>query len=107
MEKKGRVEYRYSPSNIFCLKVPKSFVGELLVCLFFRVSKKFMLQRVLSRFSIDFFLSHSTETLVEGPFSAVFQKIAGSEDVSGKEGGGGSIETFRRKIYASNCRKIL
>ena len=76
-------DYLDFPSKIFCLKVPKSFVGELLVCPFFRVSKKFMLQRVLSRFSIDFFLSHSTETLVEEPFPAVFQNISSSEKLFG------------------------
>ena len=47
-EKEEGGGYRYSPSKIFCLKVLKSFVGELLGCLYFRVSKKVMRQRVLS-----------------------------------------------------------
>ena len=83
--------------------MPKSFVGELLVCHYFRVSKKFTLQRVLSRFSIEIFLSHSTETLVEEPFSAVFQKIAGSEKVYGKEMGMGEYRKFPSKI---SCLKL-
>ena len=37
----------------------------------------------LSKFSIENFLSHSTETLVEETFCAVFQKISGSENFYG------------------------
>ena len=128
----GRGEFRYFPSKTFCLKRPKSFARETFICLYFWVSKMFMLQRVLSRFSVEMFLSHSTEsfrrgtllccvsnfqmakkfmdkkcggglskfsvenflsrstqTLVEEPFSAVFQKTAGSEKVYGKKGEAG------------------
>ena len=60
----------------------------------------------LSKLSVENFLSHSTETLLEEPFSAVFQKIAGSEKVYGKEGRGGSIEIFRRKFFVSKCQKV-
>ena len=85
--------------------------GTLLCC----VSDPFWLRKSLwkkrggglSKLSVANFLSHSSETLVEEPFSAVFQKIAGSEKVYGKERGGGSIEFFRRKIFVSNCRNIL
>ena len=48
----------------------------------FLVAKKFMDKKGgggLSNFSVVNFLSHSTETLVEEPFSAVFQNTAGSE----------------------------
>ena len=61
----------------------------------------------VSKFSVEKVLSHSAETLVEEPFSAVFQKIAGSEKVYGKEGRGRSVEIFPRKIFVSNCRNIL
>ena len=37
-----------------------------LVCYYFRVSKSFMLQKVMSRFSVENFLSHSTETFRRG-----------------------------------------
>ena len=49
----------------------------------------------LSKLSVSNFLSHSTETLVEEPFSAVCQKSSGSEKVYGKEMGRGTIESFR------------
>ena len=66
--------------------------GTLLCC----VSDHFWLRkslwkeggRGLSKLSVENFLSHSTETLVEEPFSAVFQKTAGSEMVYGKKGEG-------------------
>ena len=75
----------------------------------FLMAKKFMDKKGgggLSKFSVENFLSHSTETLVEEPFSAVFQKTAGSEKVYGKKGEGGTIEKFRRKNFDSNCRNI-
>ena len=34
---------------------------------------------VVSSFSVEIFLSHSTETFRTGPFCAVFQRISGSE----------------------------
>ena len=61
MEKKGQggvsiisVEY------LLCQSAEKFRRGNL-VCLYFRVSKKFLLQRVMSRFSVENFLAHSTE----------------------------------------------
>ena len=59
----------------------------------------------LSNISVENFLSDSTETLVEEPFSAVFQKTAGSEKAMERRGRG-TIEIFRRKIFDSNCRNI-
>ena len=49
------------PSKNFCLTVPKKFVGEPFRVSLIRVSKNFMLQRVISRFSVEKFLCHSTE----------------------------------------------
>ena len=52
------------PSKNFCLTVPKNFLGEP-----FRVSlvsKNFMLQRVISRISVENFLSHSAEKFRRG-----------------------------------------
>ena len=55
------------------------------------MAKKFMDKKCggrKSNISVENFLSHSNETLVEEPFSAVFQKTAGSEMVYGKKGEG-------------------
>ena len=75
--------YQDFPSKIFCLTVPKNFVGE-----HFRVSlisgnENFMFHRVISRFSVEIFLSHSAEKFRSEPFCAVFQKISCSEKVYG------------------------
>ena len=40
----------------------------------------------MSRFSIEFLLSHSSEFFVEETFCAVFQKNSGGGKVYGKEG---------------------
>ena len=49
------------PSKNFCLRVTKKFVGEPFRVSLIRVSKNSMLQRVISPFSVENFLCHSTE----------------------------------------------
>ena len=65
----------------------------------------------LFKFSVENFLSHSTETIVEEPFSAVFPKTAGSEKVYGKKGEGGlskySVEKFLTQIAETFRRGTL
>ena len=46
-----------------------------------------MLQRLMSRFSLEKFLSHSAGKFRREPFCAVFQKTSGSEKFSDKKGG--------------------
>ena len=79
----GRTDYRNFPLKNFCLKGPKNFVGKPLVCHYFRVSNKFILQRVMPRVPVEVFLSHSTEHFVEKTYCAVFQKISGGGKVFG------------------------
>ena len=57
--------------------------GNPLVCHNFRVSKYFMLRRVMSRFFVEFFCLTVTQNFVEEPFCAVFQKFTGSQKVYG------------------------
>ena len=56
--------------TILCLKfhvsVPTNFVWEPLVCHYFRVSKNFLLKRIMSRFSVKNLLSHSSEKFRRG-----------------------------------------
>ena len=80
----------------------------------FLMAKKFMDKKGgggLSKYSVENFLSHSTETLVEEPFSAVFQKTAGSEKVYEKKGEGGlskySVENFLTQIAETFRRGTL
>ena len=46
------------------------------MCHNFRVSKNFMLKRVMSRFFVEFFCLIVAKNFVEEPLCAVFQKIA-------------------------------
>ena len=62
--------------------------------------------RGLSNFSLEKFLSHSTETLVEEPFSAVFQKVSGSEKVYGKEGVGEVSKFSVEKFLSHSAEKF-
>ena len=62
----GGSEYQDSPSNIFCLRVPKTFVEEPLCAVFQKVSKREKIYgseagRRVSSFSLENFLSHSAE----------------------------------------------
>ena len=79
----GKGEYRIFPSNIFVPKCRINLWGKPLVCHYFRVSNKFILQRVMPRVPVEVFLSHSTEHFVEKTYCAVFQKISGGGEVFG------------------------
>ena len=73
------------------------------VCLCFRVSKKFMLLRVMSQFSVEFYCLTVPKHSVEEAFSAVYQKLAGNEKVYGKEMGRGECRKFPSKVF---CLKL-
>ena len=60
-----------------CFKVPKIFVGDPSVCHYFQVSKIFLLNRRMSRFSVEIVLSHSVETFRREDFRAVVQRTSG------------------------------
>ena len=61
-----RGEYHDFLWKICCLTVPKNFVGEPFCFTKFLVSKNFMLTRVMSPFSVENFLSHSTKNILRG-----------------------------------------
>ena len=88
MDKKGGGASRFSVEIFFCVAVPKNFIGEPFSVSFISGSKNFMLQRPMSRFSLEKFLSHSAGKFRREPFCAVFQKTSGSEKFSDKNGGG-------------------
>ena len=66
-----------------------------------------MLQRVMSRFSVEIFCLTLTKSFVGEPFCAVFQKISGSQKVYGQEAGGVSrfsVDFFLSRS-AEKCRR--
>ena len=63
---------------------------------YFRVPKNFLLLRVMSRFSVEFFCLTVPKDFVEEPFCAVFQKISGSENFMDKKEG--EVSRFVLKI---------
>ncbi len=67
-EERGR-EYQDFPSKIFCLAVPKNFVGESFSASLFSGMEKFYASErgeVVSRFSVENFLSHGVENFHRG-----------------------------------------
>ena len=92
------------PLKIFCLTVPKKFVGEPFRVSLIRVSKNFMLKRLMSRFFVNFFVSQYRKTLQGVPSVPCFGKFPVANKCMDKKGG--SIKIFRRKIFVSQCRKI-
>ena len=72
---------------------------------YFRVSKNFKLQMVMSRFPVECFRLTVPKSFVEEPFSAVFQKSSASENVYGKEGGG-RVPIFHVTIFCLLVLKI-
>ena len=80
MEKReGRGEYQDFPSKIFCLTVPKIFVGESCTVALISGIEKVWIRGGggVSRFSVENFLSHSAENLRRESF--VVALISGTE----------------------------
>ena len=82
MYKKEGENSRFS-FDFFCLTVPKKNVGEPFMVSLISGSKNFMLKRVMSRLFVELFCLAAPKLFVEEPFYAMFQKISGSEKVSG------------------------
>ena len=81
--------YHNFPSKIYCLTVPKNFVGEpFSVSLVSGIERFYASESYVTILCRFFFVSLSKNFIGE-PFCAVFQKISGSEKVYGLEGGGG------------------
>ena len=80
--------------------------GNPLVVQKFRVSKNFMLQRIMSHFSVELFCFTLSKKFVGEAYSAVFQKKSGSEKVYGKEGLG-EYQDFPSKIFRLIVPKVF
>ena len=77
-------EYQNFPSKIFCLTVPKKFVGEpFSVSLNSGIEKILFFRGLGHDFLSNFFCLTVPKNFVEEPFYAVFQKISGSEKIYG------------------------
>ena len=82
MDKREREVSRF-PSKIFCLTVPKNFVGEpFRVSLISGIEKSYASQGYITIFCRNF-LSQSAKKFVGELFCAVFQKISDSQKAYG------------------------
>ena len=79
--------------KIFFLSTESFRRGTLLCLRQFQVSKIFMFKREISRFSIENFLSHSTNKLRNGTRLS-FTKILVSRNFMNKRGGGVVSQSF-------------
>ena len=82
-----------------CQKFP---YGNPLVRHYFRVSKNFMLMRVMSRFNIEIFLSHSTKKSLLQHFGV--GKLRASKKLFAKGGSRFSVDNFLSHSTEKNCR---
>ena len=101
--KKGGVS-RYSV-EIFCFTVPNNFVGEPFSISLISGIEKFSTSEgyvTIFDFLSKVYCLTVPKKIAGDFFSAVFQKISGSEKIMDKRGGG-SIKIFRRKFFASQC----
>ena len=62
-------------SNFFCLKVPKNFVGDSFSVSLTSGIEKFYASEVMLRFSVENFLSHSTEKFRRGTLQCCVSEI--------------------------------
>ena len=101
-EEEGGIFKIFRPS-FFCLTAEK-YVENLLVCHYFRVTKNFTLERVMSRFSVEtFFVSHYRLTSMGDP--SVFHKLSGIEKIYGKEEGREGVSRFSVELFLSPVSK--
>ena len=104
MDKRGGGEYQDFPSKIFCLTVPKNFVGEpFSVSLISGIEQFYASEGYVTIFCRNFFCLTLPKNFVGEPFCAVFQKIYGSE--KGKSlwiRGGGGVSTFSFENFLSH-----
>ena len=87
------------PRKLFVSKCRKISYRNLLVFHYFRVSNKFMVQRVMSRFSVEIFCLTVPKNFVEEPFCAVFQLLVAKKFMDKKGGGGSSVKIFSGKFF--------
>ena len=73
-DKCGKGVSKFAVQFFFVSQCRKNSYENPLVFHYFRVSKNFLLLRVMSRFSVGNFLSRSAKKLVGEPFCAAFQK---------------------------------
>ena len=103
LDNRGEGECQDFPSKTFCLTVPKIFVGELFsVSLISGTEKVWIIEGVgVSRFSVEFFLSHSAENFRRGVLCCCI--ISASEKVW--IGGGGEYQDFPSKFFCLTVPK--
>ena len=68
--------------------------------------EKFFASEVMSRFSVENFFLTVPNNFVEEPFGTVLQRFPVAKKFMDKREGS-SVKTFRRKIFVSQCLKIL
>ena len=66
LDKTGGEEYQDFPSKVFCRTVPKIIVGESFTVALISVTEKVWKRGGVSRFSVEKFLSHSSEKFHRG-----------------------------------------
>ena len=104
LEKKGEGGVSIFSVENFLSQIAEKFRRGTFSLSFFRVSKKFMLRRVLSHFSIDFFLSHSTGTFRRGTLLCCVSDHFRLQKNYGKEVGKGDYLNFPSRIFVSQYR---
>ena len=104
MDKRGGGEYQDFPSKIFCLTVPKIFVGEsLTVAVISGTGKVWIRRGEYQDFPSKIFCLTVPKKLVDESFTVAL--ISGSEKVYGQEGGG-EYQDFPSKIFCLTVPKI-
>ena len=107
--REGGGEYQNFPSKIFCLTVPKIFVGNHLLLHYFLVVKKFMdkrgrRRRGVPKFSVENFLSHSADENFRRRIFYCCINFGYRKSSEKREGG--EYQDFPSKIFCLTVPKI-
>ena len=99
----GRGDYRKTPSNVFCLKLPKQSVGEpFFISLVSGIEIVYASEGYVTIFQ-GFFLYHSTEPFRRGTFLRCVSENFWSRKSLWKRSGRGAYRYFPSKNF---CLKV-
>ena len=104
LDNRGGLSIEILHRKIFCLTVPKTFVGEsFTVAIFSGIQKVWLRGMEYRDFPSKIFCLRMPKVFVGEPFCAVFQKVSGNERFMDKRGGEG--QDFPPEIFCLTMPK--
>ena len=107
IKKKGEGDYRNFPSKIFCLEMPKKFVGESLsLSILSGIENIYASEGYITILRGNVFVSQYRNISSRNHSVLCFKKLLVAKKFMERKWGGLIIETFRRNFFVSQYRNF-